>query len=84
MATDHLLQEAESQRRFPQSVNLAIHAGLTSLRVGRGTDPDLVGVVPALRVGAAYADVRPTRVPVASGRCTCTDLAGLPARHTPK
>ena len=47
-------------------------------RVGPGADPDRVGVVPALRVGAAYADVRPNGVSVAGDRCTCTDLAGPP------
>ena len=47
-------------------------------RVGPGADPDRVGVVPALRVGAAYADVRPNWVSVAGDRCTCTDLARPP------
>ena len=47
-------------------------------RVGPGADPDRVGVVRALRVGAEYADVRPNGVSVAGDRCTCTDLAGLP------
>src|SRR5664279_5240434 len=47
-------------------------------RVGPGADPDRVGVVRALRVGAEYADVPPNGVSVAGDRCTCTDLARPP------
>jgi len=59
-------------------LRLAVADPASSTGLGRGADPDRVGVVPALRVGAAYADVRPNGVSVAGDRCTCTDLAGLP------
>ena len=42
------------------------------------TVDDAPYVVRALRVGAAYADVRPNWVSVAGERCTCTDLARPP------